>query len=35
MLSALAAEGVVDATTVSDAIKVHEIDADAADPLTR
>ncbi len=35
VLSALAAEGVVDATTVSDAIKVHEIDADAADPLTR
>jgi pyruvate dehydrogenase E1 component len=35
VLSALAAEGAVDGSTVHDAIKAHEIDADAADPLTR
>jgi pyruvate dehydrogenase E1 component len=35
VLSALAAESALDPTVVHDAIKAHEIDADAADPLTR
>jgi pyruvate dehydrogenase E1 component len=35
VLSALAADGALDPTVVHDAIKAHEIDADAADPLTR
>jgi pyruvate dehydrogenase E1 component len=35
VLSALAADGVVDGSVVHDAIKAHEIDADAADPITR
>ncbi len=35
VLSALAAEGAVDGSVVHDAIKAHEIDADAADPITR
>ena len=33
--AALAAEGSVDPTTVHDAIKAHEIDADSPDPITR
>jgi pyruvate dehydrogenase E1 component len=35
VLSALAAQGAVDASVVHDAIKAHEIDAEAADPRTR
>ncbi|MCU0309354.1 MAG: pyruvate dehydrogenase (acetyl-transferring), homodimeric type [Acidimicrobiales bacterium] len=35
VLSALAAEGEVDATAVADAIKRHELDADSPDPRTR
>jgi pyruvate dehydrogenase E1 component len=35
VLSALAADGVVDGSMVHDAIKAHEIDTDAADPITR
>ncbi|HEY5156204.1 MAG TPA: pyruvate dehydrogenase (acetyl-transferring), homodimeric type, partial [Acidimicrobiales bacterium] len=35
VLSALAADGQVDGSVVHDAIKAHEIDAEAADPITR
>jgi pyruvate dehydrogenase E1 component len=35
VLSALAADGQVDGSVVHDAIKAHEIDTDAADPITR
>ena len=35
VLSALAADGEVDGAVVHDAIKAHDIDADAADPITR
>ena len=34
VLSALAAEGAVDATVVADAIKRHELDTDSPDPRT-
>ena len=35
VLSALADDGAVDAETVAEAIKRHDLDPDAADPRTR